>query len=151
MKSTVHLAKQVLQDMVARNEGQVMITSSIAASMPGTFHSVYNASKSFLQSLSEAVQNELKDTNVTITSLMPGPTDTNFFARAEMEDTRVGSSSSKDDPAQVARQGFEAMMAGKDKVVAGSLSTKAQEAASKVMPDSLKAQAHRKMAEEKTS
>ena len=146
VKSTVHLAKRVLQDMVARNEGRVMITSSIAATMPGTFHSVYNASKSFLQSLSEAIQNELKDTGVTITSLMPGPTETNFFHRAGMDDTKVGSSP-KDDAAQVAKQGFDALMAGKDKVVAGSLSTKAQAAMNSVLPDKLKSAAHRQMAE----
>jgi len=144
--STVHLSKRVLKDMVARNEGRVLITSSIASTMPGSFQAVYNASKSFLQSFAEAVQNELKDTDVTITSLMPGPTDTNFFHRAEMDDTAIGQSS-QDHPAQVAQQGFDALMAGKDKVVAGSLKTKAQGLANSVLPDRLKAEAHRKMAE----
>lgn len=144
--STVHLAKLVLRDMAARDEGRVLITSSIASTMPGPFQAVYNASKSFLQSFSEGVADELKDTGVTITALMPGPTDTNFFHRAELEDTRMGQAS-KDDPAQVAAQGFKAMMAGEDKVVAGSLTTKAQEAANKVLPDRLKSAAHRKMAE----
>lgn len=146
VKSTVHLAKRLLVDMVARNEGRVLITSSIGSTMPGTFHSVYNASKSFLQSFAEAVQNELKDTDVVITSLMPGPTDTNFFDRADMEDTRVGQGS-KDDPAKVAKQGFDALMDGDRKVVAGSLKTKTMEAASKVTPDALKAEQHRRMAE----
>ncbi len=144
--STVHLAKRILRDMVARDEGRILITSSIASTMPGSFQAVYNASKSFLQSFAQALQNELKDTNVTITSLMPGPTDTNFFHRADMDDTTVGQQN-KDDPAQVARQGFEALMAGKDKTVAGSLKTKAQGVANKVLPDSLKAEAHRTMAE----
>lgn len=99
-----------------------------------------------VQAFAEALQNEVKDTDVTVTSLMPGPTDTNFFARADMENTPVGHGS-KDDPAQVAKQGFEAMMAGKDKVVGGSLKTKAQAAANAVLPDKLKAAAHRKMAE----
>jgi uncharacterized protein len=146
VKSVVHLAKRLLQGMVARDEGKVLITSSIASTMPGSFQAIYNASKSFLQSFAEALQNELKDSNVTITSLMPGPTDTNFFHRAEMDDTRVGQSS-KDDPAQVAKQGFEALMDEKDKLVAGSLKTKVQGAAAKVLPDKAKAAQHRMMAE----
>jgi uncharacterized protein len=146
VSSTVHLAKLVLRDMAARNEGRVLITSSIASTMPGSFQAVYNASKSFLQSFAEALQNELKDTGVTITSLMPGPTETNFFERADMMDTEVGQSA-KDDPAQVAKQGFEALMKGEDKLVAGSLKTKAQGVANKVLPDKLKAAAHRQMAE----
>jgi len=146
VRSTVHLAKRVLPDMVARGRGRVLFTSSIASMMPGTYQAVYNASKSFVQSFAEAIRAELKDTGVTVTSLMPGPTETNFFHRAEMDDTPVGASE-KDDPAQVARQGFEALMKGEEKVVAGSLKTKVQAAASKVAPDSLKAEMHRKMAE----
>jgi short-subunit dehydrogenase len=150
--STVHLAKRLLRDMVARDEGRVLFTSSIASTMPGSFQAVYNASKSFVQSFAEALQNELKDTEVTITSLMPGPTDTEFFDRADMaDDTMLGKSSAmKDDPAQVAEQGFEALMDGKDKIVAGSLMTKAQGVANKVLPDKLKAAAHRQMAEPKS-
>lgn len=144
--STVHLAKRMLQDMVARDEGRVLITSSIASTMPGSFQAVYNASKSFLQSFALALQSELKDSNVTITSLMPGPTDTDFFRRADMLDTNVGQGA-KDDPAQVAKQGFEALMDAEEKVVAGSLKTKAQGVANKVLPDKLKAATHRKMAE----
>lgn len=144
--STVHLAKRLLRDMTARDEGRVLITSSIASTMPGTFQAVYNASKSFLQSFAEALQNELKDTGVTITSLMPGPTETDFFRRADMEDTRVGASP-KDDPAQVAEQGFHALMKGEAKLVAGSLTTKASGLANDVLPDAAKAQAHRLMAE----
>jgi uncharacterized protein len=144
--STVRLAKHVLREMTSRKEGRVLITSSIASTMPGSFQAVYNASKSFLQSFAEALQEELRDSGVTVTSLMPGPTETDFFRRADMEDTRVGASS-KDDPAQVAKQGFEALMKGERRVVAGSLSTRAQEAAGKVLPDALKAKAHRRMAE----
>jgi short-subunit dehydrogenase len=144
--STVHLAKHVLRDMVVRGEGRVLITSSIASTQPGSFQAVYNASKSFLQSFAEAVRNELKDTGGTVTSLMPGPTETNFFHRADMEDTRVGQAN-KDDPAQVAEQGFRALMKGEEKVVAASLTTKAMEAASGVLPDKVKAAVHRKMAE----
>lgn len=145
--STVHLAKRLLADMVARDEGKVLFTSSIASTMPGSFQAVYNASKSFVQSLAEALQDELKDTGVTITSLMPGPTETNFFRRAGMADnTRVGRSESKDDPADVARMGYEALLAGKRRVVAASMSTKAQEAVGKVLPDRVKAAMHRAMA-----
>jgi short-subunit dehydrogenase len=146
--STVRLAKLVLRDMAARDEGRVLITSSIASTMPGSFQPIYNASKSFLQSFAEAVQEELKDTGVTITSLMPGPTDTNFFHRAEMDDTPVGEGK-KDDPAQVAAQGFAALMDGKNKIVAGSLMTKAQKAMGDVVPDKVKAVMHRQMAEPK--
>jgi len=144
--STVHLAKRVLPDMVARGRGRVLFTSSIAALMPGSFQAVYNASKAFVQSFAEALRNELKDTGVTITALQPGPTETNFFERANMEDTRVGASE-KDDPAQVAKQGFDALMAGKDHVIAGSFTTKAMAAMAKVLPDTVNAQQHRAMAE----
>ena len=144
--STVHLAKRVLPDMVSRGAGRVLFTSSIASMMPGTYQAVYNASKSFVQSFAEALRAELKDTDIVVTSLMPGPTETNFFHRAEMDDTKVGASK-KDDPAVVAKQGFEALMSGKEKVVAGSAKTKVQGAASKIMPDKAKAEMHRKMAE----
>jgi uncharacterized protein len=144
--STVHIAKRLLPEMLAHGGGRVLFTSSVASMMPGTYQAVYNASKSFVQSFAEALRAELKDTNVTVTALMPGPTDTNFFHRAEMTDTKVGAGE-KDDPALVAQQGFEALMKGEEKVVAGSLKTKVQAAASKVMPDSAKAEMHRKMAE----
>jgi short-subunit dehydrogenase len=144
--STVHLAKRVIPGMVRRDSGRVLFTSSIASTMPGTYQAVYNASKSFVQSFAEALRAELNDSNVSVTSLMPGPTDTNFFHRAEMDDTKIGAGK-KDDPAQVAKQGFEAMMKDKEKVVAGSAKTKAQGAMSKVLPDRAKAEMHRKMAE----
>jgi short-subunit dehydrogenase len=147
--STVHLAKRLLKDMVARNEGRLLITSSIASTMPGSFQSIYNASKSFLQSFSEALQDELKETEVTVTSLMPGPTDTEFFRRAEMENTKVGQAA-KDDPAQVAKQGFDALMGGKDKLVAGSGKTKVQGIVNRVLPDKVKAATHRQMAKPKS-
>jgi uncharacterized protein len=124
--------------MVSRGEGRVLFTSSIASTMPGPYHAVYNASKSFVQSFAEAIGYELKDTGVTVTALMPGVTDTEFFERADMEDTKAGSGS-KDDPAQVAEQGFKAMMAGDEKVVAGSVKNKVQAKMGAVTPDSAKA------------
>ena len=143
---TIHLAKRILPDMVARGQGRVLFTSSIAALMPGAFAAVYNASKAFVQSFAEALRNEVKDTGVTITALQPGPTDTNFFHEADMEDTKLGESK-KDDPAEVAKQGFEALMAGKDHVIAGSLKTKLMGNVAKVTPDTVTAQLHRGMAE----
>ncbi|MDQ4039835.1 MAG: SDR family NAD(P)-dependent oxidoreductase [Actinomycetota bacterium] len=144
--STVHLAKRLLADMVSRNDGKLLITSSIASTMPGSFQAVYNASKSFVQSFAQALQNELKDSRVTITALMPGPTDTNFFERAGMGDTTVGAGP-KDDPAQVAKQGVQALLGGRAKVITGSVKTKVQGLANKILPDKAKAALHRRMAE----
>lgn len=144
--STMHLTRLLLADMVRRGSGRLLLTSSIASTVPGAFHAVYNASKSFVQSLAEALQSELKDSPVTITSLMPGPTETNFFHRAGMDDTLMGQAK-KDDAADVARQGYDALLPGKDRVVAASLLTKSQELEAKVLPDKLKAGMHRQIAE----
>jgi uncharacterized protein len=146
VRSTVHLGKLVVPRMVERGEGRVLITSSIASTMPGSFQAVYNASKSFVQSFALALREELKDTGVTVTSLMPGPTDTEFFERADMLDTKVGAGD-KDDPADVARDGYEAMMAGKERAVSASLSTRLQGRGSRFIPDRVKAKMHRRMAE----
>ncbi len=146
VRSTVHLAKHVIGDMVARGEGRVLFTSSIASTMPGTYQAVYNASKSFVQSFALALREELKDTGVTVTSLMPGPVDTEFFERADMLDTKVGAGD-KDDPADVARLGFEALMDGDERVIAASLSSKVQGKVGRVLPDSVKAAMHADMAE----
>jgi len=142
----VHLAKRVVQHMAQRGNGRILITSSIAAEMPAPFEAVYGASKAFLLSFAEALRNELKDTNITVTALQPGPTDTNFFDRAGMQDTKVGADK-KDDPADVARDGFEALMAGKDHVVAGSFKNRVQSTLAQVTPDTIKAEQHRKLSE----
>jgi short-subunit dehydrogenase len=144
--SQVHLARRVLPDMVARGQGRVLFTSSIAATQPGPYEAVYAASKAFLLSFAEALRTELKDAGVTVTALMPGPTDTEFFERAGLEDTKLGQST-KDDPADVAREGFEALMSGKDHVVAGSTKNKLMTAAGKVAPERAKAAAHAKLSE----
>ena len=146
VRGTVHLAKHIVRDMVARDEGRILFTSSIAATMPGAFQAVYNASKSFVQSFALALREELKDSGVTVTSLMPGPTDTEFFERADMLDTPVGTGP-KDDPADVARMGFQALMSDDDRVGAASVQTKLQARASRVLPDRAKATLHRRMAE----
>ena len=140
----VHLTKRVAKDMVARRQGRILFTSSIAGDMPAPYEAVYGASKAFLTSFSQAIRNELKDTGVTVTALMPGATETNFFHRAGMEDTKIGSGK-KDDAAEVAKEGFEALMAGKDHVVAGSFKNKLQSLAGDVLPDAAVAQAHSKM------
>ena len=144
--SSVHLAKRLARDMVARKEGRLLFTSSIAATMPSPLEAVYGASKAFLSSFAASLRNELADAGITVTALMPGPTETNFFHRAGMDDTRVGRDE-KDDPAQVARQGFEALMAGEAKAVAGSTTNKVMAAANKVLPDAAKAKMHRHMSE----
>jgi uncharacterized protein len=106
--------------------------------MPGPYYATYAASKAFLQSFAQAIRFELKDTGVTVTALQPGPTDTEFFERAGMEDTKVADAD-KDDPATVARQGFEALLAGKDHVVAGSPKNKAQVAGGKLLSEKARA------------
>jgi short-subunit dehydrogenase len=112
--------------------------------MPGPYYATYAASKSFIQSFAHALRYELKDTGVTVTALLPGPTDTEFFERAGMEGTPVDTSS-KDDPADVAKDGFQALMAGKSQVVGGSVKNKAQVAGAKLMPDQARAAVHAKL------
>jgi short-subunit dehydrogenase len=136
VRSTVHLAKLVGRDMVQRRHGRILVTSSVAAVAPGPFHATYAASKAFVHSFAEAIRVELKDTGVTVTSLMPGPTDTDFFRRADMEDTRVGSGP-KDDPDEVAEDGLDALFAGKDSVVAGSFRNRVQAEAGTHLPDKI--------------
>ncbi len=142
--STVHLAKRVVKDMVDRGNGKVLFTSSIASQAPHPFQAVYAASKAFVQSFSEALRNELKETGVTVTALMPGATETNFFHRADLDDTKVGADK-KDDPASVAKQGFDALMAGKDSTIASSLKSKVLGVVSQVLPDVAASEANRKM------
>ncbi len=147
---TLWLLQRVGLSMRAAGSGRILITGSIAGFMPGTFQAVYNGTKAFIDSFSWALRNELKDTGVTVTCLMPGPTDTDFFNRADMLDTKVGADDSKDDPADVAKVGFEAMMAGEGDVVAG-LKNKLQAKLAGVTPSSVLAEQHRKMAEPGTA
>ena len=143
---TLYLVQQVLRRMVARDDGKILVTGSIAGFIPGAFHAVYNGTKAFIDNFVEAIRNEIKDSyGVTITNLMPGATDTEFFDRADMNDTNVGEMK-KDDPAKVARDGWDAMIAGKAHIVSG-WKNKVQVAAAHVAPPSLMAQFHRKLAE----
>ena len=135
--STVHLAKRVAQDMAARGEGRILFTSSVSSQAPEPFQAVYGASKAFVQSLAMALREELSDAGVSVTALLPGPTDTEFFDRAGMTDTKLGASEHKDDPALVARQGFEGLMKGEASVFAGSLMSKAMGRLSAITPGPL--------------
>jgi uncharacterized protein len=139
VRSTVHLAKLAARAMVAAGQGRILVTSSIAAVAPGPYHTTYAASKAFVHSFAEGIRVELRDTGVTVTSLMPGPTETEFFSRADMEDTKIGRMDDKDDPDDVARQGFEALMAGRSSVVAGSFKNRLQAELGTHLPDALAA------------
>ena len=144
---TSYLLQKVLADMVARNSGKVLVTGSIAGYIPGAFQAVYNGTKAFVDSFVAAIQNEIKDADgVTLTNLMPGPVDTEFFARGDMLDTSVGSDPKKSDPADVARDGWDALMAGKTQVVSG-WKNKIQSAVANVTPNAVLAERHRAMAE----
>jgi uncharacterized protein len=143
---TIDLIQQVARRMRDRGSGRILITGSIAGFMPGTFQAVYNGTKAFIDSFSFALRNELKDTGVTVTCLMPGATDTDFFERADLLDTKLGADEHKADPAFVARAGFDAMEKGEGGVIAG-LSNKLRAALSSVMPSVVMAEQHRKMAE----
>jgi uncharacterized protein len=144
--AVVRIAKSILPGMIARGEGRILITSSVAGTMPAPYLAVYGATKAFDLSFAEALRYELRDTGVTVTALQPGATDTDFFERARMEDTKVGQGE-KDDPALVAEQGFKAMMRGDDKIYAGSITSRLQGIASEVLPETTKAKMHGKTAE----
>jgi short-subunit dehydrogenase len=146
---TLALIHQVGRDMRARRSGRILIVGSIAGFMPGSFQAVYNGTKAFIDSFSWALRNELKDTGVSVTCLMPGATETEFFQRAGMMDTKIGSEE-KMDAAEVARIGFKAMMDGEGDVVAG-LKNKVQAAVAAVTPSSALAEQHRKMAQPGTA
>ena len=144
---TSYLLQKVLADMVARNSGKVLVTGSIAGYIPGAFQAVYNGTKAFVDSFVAAIQNEIKDADgVSLTNLMPGPVDTEFFARGDMLDTSVGSDPKKSDPADVARDGWDALMVGKTQVVSG-WKNKIQSAVANVTPNAVLAERHRAMAE----
>ncbi|MBV9932264.1 MAG: SDR family NAD(P)-dependent oxidoreductase [Alphaproteobacteria bacterium] len=146
---TLLLVQPIAKRMAARGEGRILFTGSIAGHLAGAFQAVYNGSKAFIDSFAAALRNELKETGVTVTCLKPGATDTDFFARADMLDTKVGTAS-KDDPADVARTGWDAMMQGEASVVHG-LINKAQVLASGVLPEKVTAQMHRRQAEPGTA
>jgi short-subunit dehydrogenase len=144
---TLLLIQIVGRDMRSAGAGRILITGSIAGFIPGTYQAVYNASKAFLDSFAFALRHELKGSGVSVTCLMPGATETEFFERADMLDTKIGQQK-KDDPAMVARKGFDAMMNGEGDVVTG-WQNKLQTAIANITPADMLAEMHRKMAEPK--
>jgi short-subunit dehydrogenase len=148
---TVQLAKYVVQHMVKRNSGKILFTASIAGEMVAPREAVYAATKAFDLSLAHSIRYELRDTGVTVTALQPGPTDTDFFHRAGMDNTEVGSEGkTESSPADVARQGIEALLAGKDHVYAASVKTKVEGMLANLTPGAVKGAMHEKMARPKT-
>ena len=137
---TTYLLSKVATAMKARNAGKILITGSIAGLMPGSYNAVYNGTKAYLDSFSYALREELKDTEISVTVLMPGPTETEFFDRANMMDTKVGTAK-KEDPAATAKHGWDAMNSGAGHVVSG-WKNKVQAAVSHVLPDSVLAHMH---------
>jgi uncharacterized protein len=146
ISSVVHLTKLFLKDMVARDEGKILNVASIVSFMPSPLMSVYAASKAFVLSFTEALQNELKDKNITVTALCPGPSDTYFFKRAEAENTRAANGPMSS-PEEVARDGYAALMKGESRIVPGMMN-KVQAGASNLLPDSALASTMRYQMEE---
>lgn len=144
--STIHLTKHLLRDMVSRNEGRILFTSSVVSIAPSPFQAVYGATKAFLRSFIEAIRSEIKESNVKLTALMPNATDTEFFQRADMMDTEVAQME-KDSPALVAEQGYEGLMAGDENVMGGSLKSRLQGQMARVMPKGVAAEMNRGMSE----
>jgi short-subunit dehydrogenase len=143
---TLYIAKRLLPAMVARGKGRVLITGSVVSTSPAPYQAVYGATKAFVMSFAEALRVEIADSGVTVTVLQPGATDTNFFERADMGDTKVGQEK-KDDPSLVAKRGFEAMMDGKDSVLGGGFKSRLQGLANELLPETLKAKQVAKMSE----
>ncbi|WP_019987230.1 SDR family NAD(P)-dependent oxidoreductase [Rudanella lutea] len=148
ISALVYLTKLFSKDMVQRNSGKILMLGSVASVMPNPMMAVYGATKSFIYSFSEALRNELKDSDVTVTVLMPGATDTDFFNRAGAMNTKAQEEARKTDPARVAKDGYEALMAGKDKVISG-MKNKLSVASSYVLPDGAVAANMRKQMQDK--
>ena len=142
---TLLLIQPIVKRMVERGEGRVLITGSIAGHMAGTFQAVYNGSKAFVDSFAAALNEEIKDSGVTVTCLKPGATETEFFHRAELDDTKIGRAK-KDDPADVAKAGWDAMQKGEPAVIYG-MKNKLEVAAAGMMTDAETAKIHRKQTE----
>ncbi|MDF2643319.1 MAG: short-chain dehydrogenase/reductase [Pseudomonas sp.] len=138
---TVHMAKRVAQHMVANGRGRILVTSSIAATLPTPYETVYGPSKAFAFSFAESLREELRETGVTVTALLPGPTDSDFHKNAGMASSKIGASP-KNDKAQIAREGFEALMNDIDHVVAGDEETKQQAIDNRTTPEPVKARNH---------
>jgi short-subunit dehydrogenase len=148
---TVNLAKYLVKHMTARNAGRILFTASIAGEMVAPREAVYAATKAFDLSFAHSLRYELRDTGITVTALQPGPTDTEFFERAGMENTKVGSEGKKESsPEDVAKQGIDALLAGKDHIYAASVKTKVEGMLANVIPGKVKGAMHEKVARPKT-
>ncbi|MFT3704813.1 MAG: SDR family oxidoreductase [Agriterribacter sp.] len=146
INSLVILTKLFIKDMLERGEGKILNLSSIASKAPGPLQAVYHGTKAFVQSFTEAVREEVKDKGIVITALLPGVTDTDFFRKAGMLDAKNVREGNLDDPAKVAKDGFDALMAGEDMVISG-FKNKATVGLTSVLPDSIKAaQVHKQQA-----
>jgi short-subunit dehydrogenase len=147
VEGTVHVAKHAVKHMVARGKGRILITASIASEMVAPREAVYAASKAFDLSFAKSLREELAETGVTVTALQPGPTDTDFFHRAGMDNTKVGSEGKKEsDPYDVAKEGFKALMNGDKHVYSASMNVKIEGAVANFTPDAVKASMHDKAA-----
>jgi uncharacterized protein len=147
---TVQLAKHIVRDMHRRGDGKILFTASIAGEMVAPREAVYAATKAFVLSFAHSLRYELRGSGVTVTALQPGPTDTDFFHRAGMDDTQVGSEGkAESSPRDVARQGLDALFAGKDHVYAASMKTKVEGMLANAIPGSAKGAMHEKMARPK--
>lgn len=136
ISALVILTKQFLFEMLERGSGKILNTSSIASKAPGPYQSVYHGTKAFVQSFTEALRNEVKDRGVVVTALLPGATDTDFFNKADMLDSKIVQEGKLDDPVKVAKDGYEALMKGDDMVVSG-IKNKMNVVMSNVLPDSV--------------
>jgi short-subunit dehydrogenase len=146
ISSLVVLTKLFLKDMLEQGNGKIMNLSSIASKAPGPWQSVYHGTKAFVQSFTAAIRSEVKDTNITLTALLPGPTDTDFFNKADMEESKIVQEEKLDDPLQVAKDGYEAMMKGEEKIISG-WKNKMQVSMANVMTDSAAAERMKKQQE----
>jgi len=144
--SLVTLTKLFVKEMVARDSGKILNVASIAGKAPGPYQAVYHGTKAFVHSFTESIRNEVKDSAVTITSLLPGPTDTDFFNKADMQDSKIVQEGQLADPAGVAKDGYDALMAGDDKVISG-LKNKIMVTLGNIIPDSMQAEQMAKMQE----
>ncbi|MFP7477974.1 SDR family NAD(P)-dependent oxidoreductase [Terribacillus saccharophilus] len=141
ISGTVHMAKRVVHHMVPNGRGRILIVSSISATQPTPYETVYGPSKAFGYMFAESLREELRETGVTVTALLPGPTDTNFHSNAGMDSSKIGSSK-KNDKALVAKQGYEALMNDEDHVVGGDEKTKQQAEDNRTTPEPVKAANH---------
>jgi short-subunit dehydrogenase len=129
----VVFAKLYLQEFKARNEGKILFVGSIAGELPGPLQAVYHGTKAFVNSFVESIQEENKDSNVTITNLLPGITKTDFFNKAHMTQAKNVADGQGMEAADVAKEGYKALMKGESRIIAGVMNN-VQVGFSKVMP-----------------